>query len=274
MQYFLFFFRKLFSAHTTQNRKMVAPAVGLLYLLCILPVFIQTKQQLLAKRKHLPLCVFKPCLLVFVFFKCIWQKHACQFLRTAPKHSLCHKHPQIHGSQVNVFLSIPPCQLACVGDVCQVCEFAFFLCVFGMRDLTSFASVHVYKSMVCMTTHMCIASFFFFLNASRLIHVFIRNDPVLRGMETMTYLPHRVKGREREEERGNDGSNWEGWGAVVEWERRTLGRLRRMCRPMPKAEEVKIWTIYDMNKKYCSLNGDGEVWGGGGLTGFDCVCLS
>lgn len=169
------------------------------------------------------------CLKLFVFecWHCLW--HKCVWLclsekeENAPKHNLCRKHPLIQWSQVNILLSVPHVCVfvsACVDDKCQECD---LVGTFGIRDLSSFASVRVHDEarVRCRV----------FKHLFQLIHVFILKWPSSAQCgDNDLFTTQNVKGRERERGewwgvRDKDGSD----GGVVlsrkEW--RMMGRFKQ-----------------------------------------------
>lgn len=84
-----------------------------------------------------------------------------------------------------------------------VCVFTF-----GTGDLTSFSSGE--RWFAC-TYAQCVPDAAAESKTLELMHVSIRNDPVLHRAKTMTYLPQRELERRGEEGAGpRDGSDWEG----------------------------------------------------------------
>lgn len=105
---------------------------------CILCIQMN-KQQLQAAGNIICRCVFKTlCSSVGTAYGS--DASDCFYLRrkTAPKHYLCRKHPQIQVKPSEHIRISAPCVCVCVGDVSQVCDLVF---AFGIRDLTSFANV-------------------------------------------------------------------------------------------------------------------------------------
>lgn len=91
-------------------------------------------------------------------------------------HSLCLRHPQ---------LRVKPSERVCIAGIVRV---AVRVLTFGTGDLTSFSSAE--HSPACTSARWHTANLE--LNTPhQLMHVSIRNDPVLRRAETMTYLPQR-----------------------------------------------------------------------------------